>query len=248
MLYTEHDFLDRFDAAAADGFRGVEFVSPYDFAPEAVAEAARRAGVEVVLFNSPAGDWSAGERGCASIPGREAEFAEGLERAIAYAQVLKCRLVHVMAGIVPQDVPPEAAEALLVANLRLAAERLGREGIRALCEPINPVDMPGYGLTSLVQAERVMAAVGHENLWLQFDVYHMAMIGADPVAEYHRVLPSIAHIQVADMPGRHEPGSGTIDYGAMFAAIERSKYGGWVGAEYRPAAGTSAGLGWRELT
>jgi hydroxypyruvate isomerase len=247
MLYTEHEFLDRFDAAAADGFRGVEFVSPYEVEAEAIAERLSANGLKQALFNAPAGNWAAGERGMASIPGREAEFAEGLERAIAYAQVLNCRQVHVMAGIVPQGVLPEAAEALLVANLRLAAERLGREGIRALCEPINPMDMPGYGLTSLVQAERVMAAVGHDNLWLQFDVYHMAMTGADIVADYQRLLPRIAHIQVADMPGRHEPGSGTIDYGSVFAAIEASKYDGWVGAEYRPAGSTSAGLGWMEV-
>ena len=244
MLYPEHGFLDRFDAAADDGFRGVECVSPFAVEAEAIAERLSANGLEQVLFNAPAGDWATGERGMAVIPGREAEFAEGIERAIAYAEVLNCRRVHVMAGIVPEGVSAEEAEARLVASLRLAAERLQHAGVRALCEPINPVDMPGYGLSSLAQAERVMAAVGHDNLYLQYDVYHMAMTGADLVDDFNRLLPRIAHVQVADKPGRHEPGTGSIDYRAVFAAIEASRYDGWVGAEYRPAAGTSAGLGW----
>ena len=244
MLYPEQGFLDRFDAAADDGFRGVECVSPFEVEAEAIAERLSANGLEQVLFNAPAGNWAAGDRGMASIPGREAEFAEGIERAIAYAQVLNCRRVHVMAGLVPEGVSAEEAEARLVANLQLAADRLQHAGVRALCEPINPVDMPGYGLSSLAQAERVMAAVGHDNLYLQYDVYHMAMTGADLVDDFNRLLPRIAHVQVADKPGRHEPGTGSIDYRAVFAAIEASRYDGWVGAEYRPAAGTSAGLGW----
>ena len=244
MLYTEHDFLDRFGAAAADGFRGVEFVSPYEYEAEAVADSARRAGVELVLFNSPAGDWAAGERGCASDPARRDEFRAGIERAGRYARTMGCTRLHIMAGNVPVGVPVDEAEAVFVDNLGWAAERLAAAGVMALIEPINGVDMPGYGLSSLKQTERVLAAVGHANLRLQYDFYHMAMMGEALVAQFQRLLPVIGHVQIADMPGRHEPGTGGIDFGAVFAAVGGSGYAGWVGAEYRPVAGTSAGLRW----
>ena len=222
MLYPEHGFIERFGAAAADGFRGVEFVSPYEFPAETVAAAADRADVAVMLFNSPVGDWAAGERGCACQPGREAVFRAGIETAIGYAQVLRCPQLHVMAGIVPDGVSAQAAEACLVGNLRWAAARLAEAGIVALIEPINPVDMPGYGLSSLQQAERVLDAVRHENLRLQYDFYHMAMTGEALVENFERLLSVIGHVQVADMPGRHEPGTGQIDYAGVFAAVERS--------------------------
>ena len=244
MLYPEHGFLERFGAAAADGFRGVEFVSPYEFEAEAIAEQLRQHGLEQVLFNAPAGDWAAGERGMACHPGREAACEASIDQAGRYAEALGCRMVHVMAGIVPEGVDPDAAEAVLVGNLRHAAEQLGRLGVRALIEPINAVDMPGYGLSSLEQAERMLAAVGHDNLWLQYDFYHMAMTGEAPVENFSRLLPVIAHVQIADMPGRHEPGTGSVGYAEVFRAIERSGYAGWVGAEYRPVAGTREGLGW----
>jgi hydroxypyruvate isomerase len=244
MLYPEHGFIERFGAAAADGFRGVEFVSPFEFPAEAIAKQLRQHGLEQVLFNAPAGDWAAGERGMACHPGRERAFEASIEQACRYAEALGCGQVHVIAGIVPEGVDPYEAERVLVGNLRQAAERLGRRGIKALIEPINPVDMPGYGLSSLDQAERVMAAVGHDNLWLQYDFYHMAMTGEALVENFERLLPRIAHVQIADMPGRNEPGTGSMDYAGVFAAIERSGYAGWVGAEYRPVAGTSDGLGW----
>jgi len=246
MLYTEHAFLDRFAAAAADGFAGVEFVSPYDHEPGAVAEAARRAGVKVVLFNSPAGDWAAGERGCACQPGQQARFRAGIERAIDFARALACPRLHIMAGIVPQGVSAAEAGAVFVDNLGWAAERLAQADVVGLIEPINSIDMPGYGLSRLGQAERVLTAVGHDNLRLQFDVYHMAMTGEDVVGAFMRLQPLIGHVQIADMPGRHEPGSGEIDYPSVFAAIRSSSYQGWVGAEYLPAAETSNGLGWRD--
>lgn len=246
MLYTEHGFIDRFDAAAADGFGGVEFVSPYDFSPGAVADAARAAGVEVVLFNAPAGDWAAGDRGCACQPGQESQFREGIEQAIVYAKALNCSRLHIMAGIVPEGVLAAEAETVFVENLRWAAERLRQAGVTALIEPINPVDMPGYGLASLKQAERVLATVAHANLRLQYDFYHMAMMGEVLVDNFVRLLPVIGHVQIADMPGRHEPGSGAIDFASVFGAIATSGYDGWVGAEYRPLGGTSAGLAWRE--
>ncbi|MCP8884767.1 TIM barrel protein [Devosia sp. XJ19-1] len=245
MLYTEHDFLDRFDAAAADGFGGVEFVSPFAYSPEVVAAAAKAAGVNVVLFNSPVADWDAGGRGNACHPGEGQAFRDGIERAIDYARAMDCPRLHVMAGIVPDGVSSGEAEAVFIDNLAWAAERLAQAGIVALIEPINGVDMPGYGLSRLAQAERVLAAVEHANLRLQFDVYHMAMTGEEVVASFMRLLPRIEHVQVADMPGRHEPGSGTVDFQGVFAAIGKSGYAGWVGAEYRPAGGTSVGLAWR---
>ncbi|MEQ8601307.1 MAG: TIM barrel protein [Devosia sp.] len=246
MLYTEHDFLDRFAAAAADGFGGVEFVSPYDHEPDTVAQAAQAAGVQVVLFNAPAGDWAAGERGCACQPGQQARFRAEIDRAIDYARALACSRLHIMAGLVPEGVTTAEAEAVFIDNLGWAAERLARAGVGGLIEPINLVDMPGYGLSRLDQAERVLAAVGHDNLRLQYDVYHMAMMGEAVVTQFTRLLPIIDHIQIADRPGRHEPGSGTIDFPSVFTAIRSSGYQGWVGAEYLPAAGTSMGLGWRE--
>ena len=247
MLYGEHAFLDRFDAAAADGFRGVEFVSPYEFTPEQVQKAAASAGLEVVLFNSPAGDWTAGQRGCACDPRAQETFQQSVRQALDYAGALGTKRLHVMAGILPEDAGAAEAEAVLVENLRWAAQHLQGAGVTALIEPINPVDMPGYGLSSLAQGERVLAAVGHDNLMLQYDFYHMAMMGAAWISEFTRLLPLIGHVQIADQPGRGEPGTGTIDFVDVFAAIRGSGYEGWVGAEYLPKRGTSAGLGWRDL-
>jgi len=242
MLYTEHGFLERFGAAARDGFGGVEFVSPYEFSPEAVAAAARKAGVSVALFNSPAGDWGAGERGFACQPGSTAIFRAGIETAIAYADALDCRKLHIMAGNVPDGVSAEEAEAVFIDNIGWAAEKLAARGIMALIEPINPIDMPGYGLSSLGQAERVLRAVSHNNLRLQYDFYHMAMMGEALVDNFVRLRPLIGHVQIADCPGRHEPGTGGIDFDAVFSAL--ASYEGWVGAEYRPVGATSDGLGW----
>ena len=244
MLYPEHGFLERFGAAAADGFRGVEFVSPYEFEAVDVAAAARAAGTEIVLFNSPAGDWGKGERGMACHPGREDEFAEGIETVLRYAQVLDCRKVHVMAGIVPDGVDPGDAEWALVGNLRHAAARLGAHGIMALLEPINQVDMPGFVVSTTDHTERVMAKVGHDNLRLQYDFYHVEMTQRRALQTFERLLPVIGHVQIADVPGRHEPGTGRMDWSAVFVGIERLGYDGWIGAEYRPLAGTSEGLSW----
>ena len=244
MLYPEHGFLDRFGAAAADGFRGVEYVSPYDVEAEAIAAQLRRHGLTQVLFNSPAGDWAAGERGIACHPGRRDEFAAGIESALAYGQALNCNQVHVMAGIVPAGVDQLEADAVLVSNLRHAAERLGQHGIKALLEPINQVDMPGFAVSTTDHAERLMAAVAHDNLWLQYDFYHMEMVQTPLLETFERLLPRIAHVQIADVPGRHEPGTGRMDYPAIFAGLERLGYTGWIGAEYRPSGNTRAGLGW----
>ena len=246
MLYPEHGFLDRFGAAAADGFRGVEYVSPYEHAPEVIAGLLARHGLEQALFNMPAGDWAAGERGLACLPGREAEFAAGIDTTIAYAQALGCRQVNCLAGIIPARADRAQCEAVLVANLALAAERLGEAGIRVLLEPINQRDMPGYAVSTTAQAEAIMARVGSANLWLQYDLYHLQITQGDLLTHFERLQPRIAHVQVADVPGRHEPGSGEINYPNIFKALDRLGYSGWIGAEYRPANATSAGLGWMQ--
>jgi hydroxypyruvate isomerase len=243
MLYPEHGFLDRFGAAAADGFRGVEYVSPYEHPPQLIAELLQRHGLEQVLFNSHSGDWAAGERGLAALVGREAEFAAGIETSIIYAQALGCRKIHVMAGIVPPGADREAAEALFVKNLRHACDRFAAHGITALMEPINQVSMPGYLMSTLEQAERIRGAVAHDNLRLQFDFFHIQMSHGDALEAFARLLPRIGHVQIADAPGRHEPSTGDMDYAAIFAALK--PYDGWIGAEYIPSGPTSAGLGWR---
>ena len=243
MLYPEHGFLDRFGAAAADGFRGVEYVSPYEHPPELIAELLQSHGLEQVLFNSHAGDWAAGERGLAALVGREAEFAAGLETSIIYAEALGCRKVHVMAGIVPPGADRDAAEALFVKNLRHACDRFAAHGIVALMEPINQLSMPGYAVSTLEQAERIWSAVAHDNLRLQFDFFHIQMSHGATLEAFARLLPRIGHVQIADAPGRHEPGTGDMDYAAIFAALR--KYDGWIGAEYSPSGPTSAWLGWR---
>lgn len=234
MLYTDRPFLDRFAAAAADGFPGVEFVSPYEHPADEVAEAARAAGVEVVLFNVPSGDWAAGERGIACLPDRVEEFRAGVETAMAYASVLGTRQLNCLAGIVPDGVTPEEAERTLVGNVASAAERLDGAGVRLLVEAVNTRDVPGFALPLIADAERVRAAVGRD-VGLQLDLYHAQVMRGDLLRTYLAHAPHVRHIQVADNPGRHEPGTGEIAYEVLLPAIARAGYQGWVGAEYVPA-------------
>lgn len=244
MLYPEHRFLERFAAAAQDGFQGVEFVSPFEYDKTEIAHLLRDFSLQLALFNMPAGDWAAGERGLAGLPGRQSDFRASVDLAIEYALVLNCPQVHCMAGIMPPNVTAGQCEAVLIENLRYAAGAVAAKGIRLLVEPINRIDMPGYLLASVEQAEAILAAVASDNLYLQYDFYHRAMTGGALIDTLARLQPRIAHVQIADVPGRGEPGTGVIDYPAIFAALERLGYAGWVGAEYRPVAGTSAGLGW----
>ena len=203
MLYAEHSFLDRFAAAAADGFDAVEYLGPYDHEPGEVARALERAGQEQALFNLPSGDWAGGERGLGGLPGREKEFRAGVETAIRYAAALGCGQVNCLAGIAPPGA--EAAhEAVLIENLRFAAERLGEADLRLLLEPINTRDIPGFLVSTTDHALRVMDAVGSENLWLQYDFYHTQVMQGDLWPTFERLQPRIAHVQVADHPGRHE--------------------------------------------
>ncbi|MCL8207068.1 MAG: hydroxypyruvate isomerase [Actinomycetia bacterium] len=244
LLYTDRPFLDRFAAARASGFRAVEFQFAYAFDPEEVRRAAADAGVEVVLFNLPAGDWERGERGIAVDPARREEFREGVERAVAYARALHCPRVNCLAGIRPADVPPEEADRVLADNLRLAAERLAAHNVRLLTEPVNPFDIPGFHLNTTAHAVRVLEAAAHPNLGIQYDIYHAQRTQGELVGTFERLRERIGHIQVADNPGRHEPGTGEIAYRYVFEALDRLGYAGWIGLEYIPAGRTEDGLAW----
>jgi hydroxypyruvate isomerase len=244
MLYGEHAFLDRFAAARADGFTGVEFLFPYAWPAADLAARLKDNGLTQALHNLPAGDWDAGERGIAILPGRGEEFREGVDKAIEYATALGCGQVNCLAGKLPEGADPMLAEAVLVENLAWAAPRLKAAGVRLLVEMINTRDIPGFFLTGTRQAAGVLAKVGSDNLFLQYDVYHMQIMEGDLAPTITAHLPQIAHIQIADNPGRNEPGTGEINYPFLFGYLDEIGYSGWVGCEYKPKAGTSAGLGW----
>ena len=244
MLFNEVPFLDRFQAAAGAGFKGVEFLFPYAFDKDAIAERLDQHGLVQVLHNLPAGDWDAGERGIACHPDRVGEFRDGVGRAIEYATALGCRQLNCLAGIAPAGVDAEKVHATFVANLRFAAARLEEAGIRLLVEPINTFDIPGFHLNRTAQAIALIEEVGSPNLWLQHDVYHMQRMEGELANTIAKHLPKIAHMQIADNPGRHEPGRGEINYAWLFRYIDQLGYEGWIGCEYKPAAGTREGLGW----
>ena len=244
MLFNEVTFLDRFKAAAEAGFKGVEFLFPYAFDKDALAERLARHGLVQVLHNLPAGDWEGGERGIACHPDRVGEFQDGVGRAIEYARALGCRQLNCLAGIAPAGVEADKVHATLVANLRFAAARLEEAGIRLLVEPINTFDIPGFYLNRTAQAIALIEEVGSPNLWLQHDLYHMQRMEGELANTIAKHLPKIAHMQIADTPGRHEPGSGEINYAWLFRFIDQLGYEGWIGCEYKPAAGTREGLGW----
>jgi hydroxypyruvate isomerase len=245
MLFNEVPFLDRFEAAARAGFRGVEYLFPYDFAPTDLAARLRQHGLTQVLHNLPAGNWGAGERGIACHPDRVQEFADGVTRAIDYATALGCRQVNCLAGIVPAGVTEAAARATFVSNLKAAAPRLAGAGIRLIIEPINTRDIPGFFLSGTRQALAIIDDVGAD-IGLQYDVYHMQIMEGDLAKTIERHLPRIAHMQIADPPSRNEPGTGEINYGFLLNWIDRLGYSGWIGLEYKPAGGTEEGLRWIE--
>jgi hydroxypyruvate isomerase len=244
MLFTEADFLDRFALAAQAGFHSVEFLFPYAYPVQAIAERLDAHRLELVLHNLPAGDWAAGERGIACHPGRRAEFEEGVAQAIAYALALGVKQLNCLAGIVPSGVSPDAARETFIDNLAYAARRLDAHGIALLIEPINTFDIPGFFLHGTRQALDIIHATGAANLFLQYDVYHMQRMEGELVATIAAHLPMIRHIQVADNPGRNEPGTGEIDYRFLFAHLERIGYAGWIGCEYKPHSTTVDGLRW----
>ncbi|HSH56578.1 MAG TPA: hydroxypyruvate isomerase [Halomonas sp.] len=244
MLFTEVDFLDRFEAAAKAGFKGVEYLFPYDFEAAEIRKRLDDNGLTQVLFNLPAGDWGAGERGIACHPDRVDEFRKGVDQAIAYARVLGNTLVNCLAGIQPEGVSDDQARQTLIENLRFAAEKLAAEGILLVAEPINTRDIPGFFLNRTVQALALFDEVGSNNLKLQYDIYHMQIMEGDLAPTIEANLSRIAHVQLADNPGRHEPGTGEIHYPFLFEHLDRLGYEGWIGCEYKPRAGTQEGLGW----
>ena len=251
MLYNDVDFLDRFAAAARDGFKAVEYLFPYAYTPEQLAALLRQHGLQQVLFNAPPGDWDAGERGIACLPGREAEFREGIARAITYAQALQCPRIHVMAGLVPQDVDPATVRATYVANVRYAAEQAAVHGIQILLEPINGRDMPGFFLSRQDQAHALVAEIGATNVKVQMDLYHCQIVEGDLAMKIRQYLPTgnVGHFQIAGVPERHEPDVGEVHYPYLFQLLDTLGYDGWIGCEYKPARGaaphaTRDGLGW----
>lgn len=248
MLFTEEDFLDRFQAAASAGFRGVEYLFPYDYPAADIKKRLDEHNLTQVLHNLPAGDWDAGERGIACHPDRVEEFRAGVDKAIEYATALGCKQVNCLAGIKPQDVSEELAHKTFVENLRFAAEKLQAAGILLLVEAINTRDIPGFFLNRTDQALAVLKEVGSENLKLQYDIYHMQIMEGDLARTIEANLSNISHVQLADNPGRHEPGTGEINYPFLFTHLERQGYQGWIGCEYKPATKTLEGLGWLDST
>ncbi|MCD2511212.1 2-oxo-tetronate isomerase [Comamonas endophytica] len=249
MLYQEVDFLQRFGAAARDGFQGVEYLFPYAHAPEELAALLRGHGLAQVLFNAPPGDWEAGERGLACLAGRESEFHAGIRQALEYAQALHCPRIHVMAGIAAAQAAD--AHATYVANLRAAAALAAPQGITLMIEPINGRDMPGYFLQRQAQAHALLEEIGARNVQVQMDLYHCQVGEGDLASKLRQYLPGgrVGHLQIAGVPGRHEPDVGEIHYPYLFALIDELGYAGWVGCEYLPARGaapgaTRGGLGW----
>ena len=244
MLFTEVPFLDRFARAAEAGFTGVEFLFPYEHEPDEIAARLRDNGLEIALFNLPPGDWEAGERGLASLPGREADFARAVETALPYALALGARRLHVMAGIPPRDADPAACWDTYVGNLRRAAAAFAPHDIDAVIEPINTRDIPGYFLNRQGFAEAVIETAGAANLGLQMDLYHCQIVEGDLATQIRRYFPRIRHIQIAGVPERHEPNVGEVNYPYLFGLLDELGYEGWVGCEYRPAGDTLAGLAW----
>jgi hydroxypyruvate isomerase len=244
MLYPQYDFLDRFAAAAADGFKAVEFLFPYDYSPQQLKQRLNDNGLVQALFNAPPGDWAAGERGTVSLPGRESEFREGFDRALEYAAVLGNDRIHVMAGLLPDESLRARHHAVYLENLRHATAQAAKVGVTVLLEPINPRDMPGFFLSRQDQAHALCAEVGASNLKVQFDCYHCQIVEGDLSSKLRRDFAGIGHIQIAGVPDRHEPDMGELNYPNLFKLIDELGYTGWIGCEYRPKGDTSQGLAW----
>ena len=244
MMFTEVAFVDRFAAAAKAGFTGVEYLFPYEYEAVALRQALNEHHLTQVLHNLPAGNWQKGDRGNACHPDRTKEFADGVERAIEYAGALGCTQLNCLAGITPPGVDPSDVRATFVSNLKRAAARLKSAGIRLLIEPINTRDIPNFFLSRTAQALEIIEAVGSDNVFLQYDVYHMQIMEGDLARTIERHLPLIAHMQIADPPARNEPGTGEVNFSYLFKQIDKLGYSGWIGCEYKPAGRTEDGLGW----
>jgi hydroxypyruvate isomerase len=245
MMFTDLPFLDRFDAAAAAGFKAVECIAPYVAPAQIVRERLEALGLEMALFNMPAGDWAAGERGFAADPARRQAFRDSIDLAREYAQATGARTLHLMAGKIASDDDRAAWTATLVENVRLAADLLAADGLTVVLEPINTrVDVPGYFYDTSAAVLAVMDAAERPNVKLLYDIYHMQVMEGDLARTLERLMPRIGHIQIADNPGRGEPGTGEINYPWLLSRLDALGYAGWVGCEYRPVGDTTAGLGW----
>ena len=246
MLFNEVPFMDRFEQAAQAGFEAVEFLFPYDFAAEDIRAKLKGNKLALVLHNLPAGDWAAGERGIACHPNRVDEFRAGVAKAISYAKVLEVGQLNCLAGKLPDGVSAQQAHGVFVENLRFAAGELKKAGLRLLIEPINTFDIPGFFLSRTDQALAILKEVGADNLFIQYDIYHAQRMEGEIAATLRDRLPQIGHLQLADNPGRNEPGTGELNYAFLFKHIDAIGYTGWIGCEYKPKAATVDGLGWRK--
>jgi hydroxypyruvate isomerase len=246
MMYVEHEFLDRFAAAARDGFAAVEYLFPYAHAANELAQRLKDHGLQQVLFNAPPGQWDTGERGIACLPGRQDEFRRGFEQALHYARTLDCPRIHVMAGVAPADADRATLRATYEANLAWAAEQAASIGRDVLIEPINTRDIPGFFLNRQDDAHEIVQTVGAPNLKVQMDLYHCQIVEGDVAMKIRRYLPTgrVGHFQIAGVPERHEPDDGELDYRYLLRLLDELGYDGWVGCEYRPRDGTQNGLGW----
>lgn len=244
MMFNEVPFPERFAAASKAGFKAVEFLFPYDYPPQEVARWLKEGGLESVLINLPPGNWAAGERGMAALPGREEEFRAGVRTGLEYARALGTPSLHAMAGLIPAGADRERHRAVYIENLRFAAKELAGESRTLLIEPINTRDMPGYFLNTQGEAHAISEEVGESNLKVQMDFYHVQIGEGDLAVKLRRYLPGVGHLQIASVPERNEPDDGEVNYPYLFRLLDELGYQGWVGCEYRPRAGTENGLGW----
>jgi hydroxypyruvate isomerase len=246
LMYNEHDSLERFSASAKDGFKGGEFLFPYGFAAHEIQSRLIENNLTPVLFNLPPEDWNIGERGIASLPGREEEFKHSVEQALDYARILGNARLHVMAGVIQSGQDRERHRAVYLSNLSYAAQQAAMHGITLLIESINTRDIPGYFLNRQDEAQAICREVGASNLKVQFDIYHCQIVEGDVATKMRRDMNSIGHMQIAGVPERHEPDSGELNYSYLFHLMDELQYDGWVGCGYRPKSGTSSGLGWMQ--
>ncbi len=246
MMFQEFEFLDRFEAASNAGFTAVEYLFPYDYDVNQLSDLLKLNNLQQVLHNLPAGDWAAGERGIAILPDRIGEFQEGVGRAISYATALGCTQLNVLSGIAAEGIDSDKLNNTFIDNLAFAAEELAKHNIHLVTEAINLRDIPGFFLSGTQQAIDIINTIGSDNLKLQYDIYHMQIMEGDLATTMEKHLSSIGHIQLADTPGRHEPGTGEINYPFLFDFLDRIGYQGWIGCEYIPSTTTTAGLGWFE--
>jgi hydroxypyruvate isomerase len=244
MMYADVDFLDRFERAAGSGFKAVEFMFPYDYKKEVIVEKLQKYNLLVVLHNFYAGNWAGGERGLACLPDRVEDFKKSVPQAIEYAKALKCPRLNCMAGLTPKSIAADKIKQTYVENLRFAADALQKEGLRLLIEPINHIDMPGFHLNYTQQALDIIKEVNHPNIYLQYDIYHAQMLEGNLTKAIRDNIKNIDHLQLADVPGRHEPGTGEINFTNLFRFIDEADFNGWIGCEYRPTGKTEDGLSW----